>query len=106
MNAIANLNAIPTVTVVTEYADTAGLHRNTYAGILVGNHHAFYVDPEYNVAVLERVTRCDTEYVTTGGCGSVILEVSEVSAQLIETVSQMSALELLAALIPTNGDDE
>lgn len=91
------------ISVVTEITDSAGTSRITYTGVLIGKDHAFYIDPEWNVAVVERVSPRGGEYITTGGSGSVILEISGVSTSLLDELPGMSAIDLLARFSNPSG---
>lgn len=87
------------ITIVTKSEDVDGPWRIEYAGTLIDEHHAIYVDTEFNLAVMERVNFDGAEYVTTYGEPVVFdLPVSDVS--FIDNIRDMSAIELLQKLIP------
>ncbi|ODA06729.1 hypothetical protein BK119_10815 [Paenibacillus peoriae] len=87
------------VTIVTECLDRDELVRYEYDGILVGSSHALYVDPSYNVVLLERVRKSGEEYHTTGGTGSIVLELGVNDVSFIESIREMSAMDLLTKFI-------
>jgi hypothetical protein len=90
------------ITVVTEISDCDGSERLEYAGILVSPTHAFYVDPAYNVVVLERVRPEGDTYVTTGGYDATGFELNVPDTSFINRIGEMSAIDLLQALSKTN----
>ncbi|OME21568.1 MULTISPECIES: hypothetical protein [Paenibacillus] len=91
------------VTIVTQMCDAhEGSIRYEYPGILVDACHAFYLDAEYNTVILERVNRVYGEYHTTGGPGAVGFDLIVDDATFFERITEMSAVELLSALIRRN----
>lgn len=90
---------MPKITVVTKIADGDDNYRIEYDGTLIDDRHALYVDPTYNLVILERVGFDGTEYVTTGGSGSVIFDLPIADVNLIDNIRDMSAMELLNKLI-------
>jgi hypothetical protein len=87
------------ITIVTKGVDVDGPWRIEYAGTLIDEHHAIYVDTEFSLAVLERVSFDGAEYVTTYGESSIFdLKVGDLS--FINNIRDMSAVELLQKLIP------
>lgn len=89
------------VTVVSECNDEVdGLIRTEYPGVLVDANYAFYVDAEFATVVLERVRRASNgEYLTTGGPGSVGFDLPVDDVTFFDCITEMSAVELLAALV-------
>ncbi|MDO3682212.1 hypothetical protein [Paenibacillus ehimensis] len=90
------------ITVITECSDCAETYRYEYAGVLVGESHALYVDAAYSLVVLERVRPQDGVYVTTGGTGSVIFDLQVADPSFIKRIGSMSAVDLLTQLITRN----
>lgn len=87
------------ITIVTKGVDGDEPFRIEYAGTLIDENHAIYVDPEFKLAVMERVNFDGAEYVTTYGEPVVFdLPISDVS--FIGNIHDMSAIELLQKLIP------
>lgn len=88
------------ITIVTKGVDAGEPFRVEYAGTLIDDRHALYVDATYSLAVLERVYFDGEEYVTTGGPGSVKFDLPVNNVSFIENIRSMSAIELLKVLIP------
>ncbi|WP_339167162.1 hypothetical protein MKX75_23990 [Paenibacillus sp. FSL R5-0341] len=87
------------ITIVTKGVDVDGPWRIEYAGTLIDEHHAIYVDTEFSLAVMERISFDGVEYVTTYGEPSIFdLKVGDLS--FINNIRDMSAVELLQKLIP------
>lgn len=87
------------ITIVTKGVDVDGPWRIEYAGTLIDEHHAIYVDAEFSLAVMEYVNFDGTEYVTTYGEPAIFdLKVDDLS--FINNIRDMSAVELLQKLIP------
>lgn len=90
---------MPKITVVTKIADGDDNYRFEYDGTLINDRHALYVDPTYNLVILERVGFDGEEYVTTGGSSSVIFDLPVTDVNIIDNIRDMSAIELLNKLI-------
>lgn len=89
------------ISVVTAHTDTDGTHvQHKSPGVLIAPGRALHIDVEWGIAVLERVTPNGTDYQTTGGAGSVLLEVKITDLTVIERFADLSAAEFLALLIP------
>ncbi|MEK5418243.1 hypothetical protein [Paenibacillus sp. FSL L8-0708] len=88
------------ITVVTEMHDrNEEVARYLYPGVLVDANHAFYIDAEYRTVVLERINNVNGEYLTTGGPSAVGFDLPVDSVDFFDRISDMSALELLSALV-------
>ncbi|WP_339274498.1 hypothetical protein MKY59_25845 [Paenibacillus sp. FSL W8-0426] len=90
---------MPNITVVTKGVDRGDPFRMEYAGTLINDIFALYVDTTYSLAVLERVYYDGDEYVTTGGPGSIIFDLPISDASIIDNIRDMSAIELLSKFI-------
>ncbi|MCP1186461.1 hypothetical protein [Paenibacillus sp. 1781tsa1] len=87
------------ITIVTKGVDVDGPWRIEYAGTLIDEHHAIYVDTEFSLAVMECVNFDGTEYVTTYG-EPAIFDLKVADHSFINSIRDMSAIELLQKLIP------
>ncbi|MNM97416.1 hypothetical protein D3C81_1099200 [compost metagenome] len=96
------------ITVVYEHNDPlGGYDRLEYPGVLVDPNYAFYIDVEYATVVLERVKRAgNDEYMTTGGPGAVGFDLPVDDVAFFDRITEMSAVELLAALVRHSKDNE
>ncbi|AKG35654.1 hypothetical protein [Paenibacillus durus] len=91
------------IVVITEIHDIEeGTVRSEYPGVLVDARHAFYIDTEYKTVILERIDRVNGEYRTTGGPGSVGFDLVVDDVAFFDRITEMSAVELLAALVRRN----
>ncbi|SHE13801.1 Uncharacterised protein [Chlamydia abortus] len=90
---------MPIVTVIAEIPDLEEIVRYEYEGVLIGDSHALYVDRPHNFVVLEKVRFEDEVYKTTGGPGSVVLDLEVADTSFIERLGDMSAVEFLNILI-------
>ncbi|WP_340030096.1 hypothetical protein MHB71_15360 [Paenibacillus sp. FSL H7-0940] len=86
------------ITVVTKVDDFDGPFRIEYAGTLIDDNHAIYIDPDYNIAVMERVDFDGTEYVTSYG-EPTIFDLTVEDLGFIDNIHNMSAIELLSKFI-------
>ncbi|MCK6076278.1 hypothetical protein [Paenibacillus silvae] len=86
------------ITVVTKVDDFDGPFHIEYAGTLIDDNHAIYIDPDYNVAVMERVDFDVTEYVTSYG-EPTIFDLTVEDLGFIDNIHNMSAIELLTKFI-------
>lgn len=89
------------ITVVSEHNDPLDGHvRFEYTGVLVDPNYAFYIDKEYPTVVLERVRLASNgEYHSTGGPGAVGFDLPVDDVTFFDRIPEMSAIELLAALV-------
>lgn len=92
------------VTVVSEHNDPLdpinGHVRYEYAGVLVAPDYAFYIDKDFPTVVLERVRLASNgEYHSTGGPGAVGFDLPVDDVTFFDRITELSAIELLAALV-------
>ncbi|WP_405153148.1 hypothetical protein [Paenibacillus sp. FSL K6-0108] len=86
------------ITVVTKVDDFDGPFRVEYAGTLIDENHAIYIDSDYNIAVMERVNFDGIEYVTSYG-EPAIFDLTVEDLSFIDNIRNMSAIELLTKFI-------
>lgn len=86
------------ITIVTKGVDVDGPWRIEYAGTLIDEHHAIYVDTEFSLAVMECVNFDGVEYVTTYG-EPAIFDLTVEDLNFVDNILNMSAIELLTKFI-------
>ncbi len=88
---------ISNITVIEKVDDFDGFIRIEYGVTLLDEHYAINIHPDYNIAVMERVSFVGVKYLTTYG---EIFDQKVGDISFTHNIREMIAVELLQKLIP------